>query len=176
MMRFANQSCSLLVATDVAARGLDIKELPAVINFDLAFEQDVHIHRIGRTGRAGNKGLALSITTPADGMRITAIENNLTHSIFWGSNSELDSGNDSILIPEMVTLCLASGKKDKIRPGDILGALTKDAGLPGNMIGKIDISAFHSYVAIHRSQAERAEKYLQNGTLKGRKVSVRKMK
>ena len=63
VVRFANQSCSILVATDVAARGLDIKELPAVINYELAFEHDVHIHRIGRTGRAGNKGLALSLTT-----------------------------------------------------------------------------------------------------------------
>lgn len=176
VMRFANQSCSLLVATDVAARGLDIKELPAVINFDLAFEHDVHTHRIGRTGRAGNKGLALSITTPTDGMRITAIEDSLTHSITWGKSGELDSGNETILEPEMITLCLASGKKDKIRPGDILGALTKDAGLAGNMIGKIDITPFYSYVAIHKSQAKKAYEYLQNGSLKGRKVSVRTMK
>ena len=176
IMRFTHQSCSLLVATDVAARGLDIKELPAVINFDLAFEHDVHTHRIGRTGRAGNKGLALSITTPADALRITAIEDSLTHPINWGKNSELDSGNLTILKPEMITLCLASGKKDKIRPGDILGALTKDAGLAGSMIGKIDITPFHSYVAIHHSQANKAYEYLQNGSLKGRKVSVRAIK
>ncbi|BCA94476.1 ATP-dependent RNA helicase [Legionella antarctica] len=176
IMRFANQSCSLLVATDVAARGLDIKELPAVINFDLAFEHDVHIHRIGRTGRAGNKGLALSITTPADALRIVAIEEGLTHPITWGKSTELDSGNETILLPEMITLCMASGKKDKIRPGDILGALTKDAGLAGDKIGKINITTFHSYVAIHRSQADKAHEYLQHGTLKGRKVSVRKIK
>ena len=176
MMRFANQSCSLLVATDVAARGLDIKELPAVINFDLAFEHDVHIHRIGRTGRAGNKGLALSITTPSDALRITAIENTLPHPITWGKSSELDNSNTTTLKPEMVTLCLASGKKDKIRPGDILGALTKDAGLAGSMIGKIDITPFNSYVAIHHSQADKAHEYLQNGTLKGRRVQVKKMK
>ncbi len=60
VLRFANQSCSILVATDVAARGLDIKELSAVINFDLAFDHDVHIHRIGRTGRAGKRGKALT--------------------------------------------------------------------------------------------------------------------
>lgn len=175
VMRFANQSCCLLVATDVAARGLDIKELPAVINFDLAFEQDVHIHRIGRTGRAGNKGLALSICTPADALRITAIEDDLNHPVFWGKNTELDQHDHTILIPEMITLCLLAGKKDKIRPGDILGALTKDAGLPGSMIGKIDITPFHSYVAIHRSHADKAYHYLQNGTLKGKRVQVRKM-
>lgn len=176
VMRFANQSCSLLVATDVAARGLDIKELPAVINFDLAFDHDVHTHRIGRTGRAGNKGLALSITTPSDAFRITAIEDGLSHPITWGKSTELNTDSINIPVPEMITLCMASGKKDKIRPGDILGALTKDAGLDGSMIGKIDITPFNSYVAIHRSQADKAYDYLQNGKLKGRKVSVRKMK
>ncbi len=175
VLRFANQSCSILVATDVAARGLDIKELSAVINFDLAFDQDVHIHRIGRTGRAGNKGIALSITTPADAQRICAIEDNLSYPITWGNNNEFENSHAIRLVPEMVTLCLFLGKKDKIRPGDILGALTKDAGLAGNTIGKINITAMHSYVAIHRNHADKAYHYLQNGKLKGRKVGVRKI-
>lgn len=175
VLRFANHSCSILVATDVAARGLDIKELSAVINFDLAFDHDVHIHRIGRTGRAGSKGIALSITTPADAQRICAIEENLQHSIHWGNMSKLDNHHTARLVPEMVTLCLSSGKKDKIRPGDILGALTKDAGLAGNTVGKINITATHSYVAIHRSQADKAHQYLQSGKLKGRKINVRKI-
>lgn len=175
VLRFANQSCMILVATDVAARGLDIKELPAVINFDLAFDPDVHIHRIGRTGRAGSKGIALSITTPADAQRICAIEENLPHPLNWGNITELENHHTTRLVPEMVTLCLASGKKDKIRPGDILGALTKDAGLAGSTIGKINITAMHSYVAIHHSQADKAHQYLQSGKLKGRKVNVRKI-
>ena len=175
IIRFANQSCSLLVATDVAARGIDVKELPAVINFDLAFDQDVHTHRIGRTGRAGKKGLALSITTVADAQRITAIEDNLTYPIQWGLAHELEQKESPIAKPEMITLCLLAGKKEKIRAGDILGALTKDAGLPGTMVGKIDITALYSYVAIHNSQADKAYQYLQNGTLKGRKIQVRKM-
>lgn len=174
IIRFANQSCSILVATDVAARGLDIKELSAVINFDLAFEQDVHTHRIGRTGRAGNKGLALSITTASDAEKIHAIEDDLAYPLVWGDKSELDQNASNIAKPEMVTLCLLAGKKEKIRAGDILGALTKDAGLPGNTIGKIDITALYSYVAIHNSQVDKAYQYLQNGTLKGRKVPVRK--
>ncbi|KTD72792.1 ATP-dependent RNA helicase DbpA [Legionella tucsonensis] len=175
VLRFANQSCSILVATDVAARGLDIKELSAVINFDLAFDNDVHIHRIGRTGRAGSKGIALSITTPADAQRICIIEDNLPQPIHWGNIDELENHHTTPLVPEMVTLCLASGKKDKIRPGDILGALTKDAGLAGNTIGKINITAMYSYVAIHHSQADKAYQYLQCGKLKGRKVNVRKI-
>lgn len=175
ILRFANQSCSILVATDVAARGLDIKELSAVINFDLAFDHDVHIHRIGRTGRAGCKGIALNITTPADAQRICIIENNLPKPIHWGNLHELENHQNTCLIPKMVTLCIASGKKDKIRPGDILGALTKDAGLAADTIGKINITTQHSYVAIQLSHVEKAYHYLQSGKLKGRKVSVRKI-
>lgn len=175
MIRFANQSCSILVATDVAARGLDIKELPAVINFELAFDHDIHIHRIGRTGRAGSKGLALSLTTPADAQRLCAIEAGLTQPLTWGSVNALNQTDLSIMLPTMVTLCLSAGRKDKIRPGDILGALTKDAGLAGDMIGKINIVALHSYVAIHHSQVDKAYRYFQNGKLKGRRVLAKKI-
>lgn len=175
MIRFGNQSCSILVATDVAARGLDIKELPAVINFELAFDHDVHIHRIGRTGRAGSKGLALSLTTPADAARLCAIEDGLKQPLAWSSTDALNTTDLSITLPPMVTLCLSAGRKDKMRPGDILGALTKDAGLVGDMIGKINIAALHSYVAIHQSQADKAYRYFQNGKLKGRKVLVKKV-
>lgn len=112
VLRFANHSCSILVATDVAARGLDIKELSAVINYDLAFDHDVHVHRIGRTGRAGNKGIAISITTPSDAQRICAIEDNLTHPIVWGNPSAFENTLSTRLMPEMLTLCLGLGKKD----------------------------------------------------------------
>lgn len=176
IVRFVNQSCSILVATDVAARGLDIKELPAVINYELAFEHDTHIHRIGRTGRAGHKGLALSLITPADVQRVCAIEENLVHSLIWGNAKELTASDTSIFLPEMVTVCLNAGRKDKVRPGDILGALTKDAGLPGEAIGKIDVAVACSYVAIHKNKVEQAYRYLQNGKLKGRKVNVKKLR
>ncbi len=172
VIQFANKSCNILVATDVAARGLDIKELAAVINYDLAFEHDVHVHRIGRTGRAGAKGLALSLTTPADAMRLVAIEEHLGASVPWGNADALTSNQQKMSKPEIVTLCLAVGKRDKIRPGDILGALTKDAGLPATAIGKIDITALYSYVAVQRIYADKAYQHFLNGKLKGRKVRV----
>jgi ATP-independent RNA helicase DbpA len=75
----------------------------------------------------------------------------------------------------MVTLCLNVGRKDKIRPGDILGALTQDAGLSGDMVGKIDITSLYSYVAIHHSQVDVVTHYLQKGKLKGRKVSLKSL-
>lgn len=176
VVRFINQSCSILVATDVAARGLDIKQLPAVINYELAFENDTHIHRIGRTGRAGHKGLALSLVTPADTHRVRAIEENLLHPLSWGDITELAKRDAAIFQPEMITICLDAGRKNKIRPGDILGALTKDAGLPSEAIGKINVTALCSYVAIRKSQSDKAYSYLKNGKLKGRKVNVKKLR
>jgi ATP-independent RNA helicase DbpA len=174
MIRFGNKSCSILVATDVAARGIDIKELPLVINYDLAFEPEVHIHRIGRTGRAGHQGLALSITVPADAERLCIIEAALGRPLTFASPDTLIL-NTPVFSPDMVTLCLSAGRKDKIRPGDVLGALTKDAGLPGHTIEKIDITALYSYVAIQKSYVDKAYKYFRHGKLKGRKVAVKKI-
>ncbi len=173
MIRFSNHSCPILVATDVAARGLDIKDLPVVINYDLAFEYDVHVHRIGRTGRAGSKGIALTLTTPADAERLCVIEEDSSLTIPWGDIHALSTTKTKINKSEMVTLCLTAGRKDKIRPGDILGALTKDAGLAGDDIGKIDIAALYSYVAIKRNQLDKAYHFIKNGKLKGRKVSIK---
>lgn len=176
MIQFGNHSCSILIATDVAARGLDIQELPAVINYDLAFDAEVHIHRVGRTGRAGYKGLALSLTTPKDAQRLCVIEQILAQPLIWENIVNLNPHNAAI-VPHapMATLRLAAGRKEKIRPGDILGALTKDAGLPAAMIGKIDISALHSFVAITRNHIGKAYQHFQTGKLKGKKVGVQKL-
>jgi ATP-independent RNA helicase DbpA len=175
MIRFVNKSCSILVATDVAARGLDIKELPAVINFDLAFDLDVHIHRIGRTGRAGHKGLALNITLAADAQCLCLIEENLKSALIWDNTDHFDKSDTAIFLPEMVTICLNVGRKDKIRPGDILGSLTKEAGLAGTDIEKININTLNSYVAIHKNSVDKACQHFKNAKLKGQKILVRKI-
>ncbi len=177
MVQFSNQSCSILVATDVAARGLDIKDLPAVINYELAFSPEIHIHRVGRTGRAGTKGVALSITTVKDAERLCLIEHAMTKPLNWGVSANLSAAKESHgLIPRMITLRLAAGKKDKIRPGDILGALTKDAGLASDAIGKIDIAPTHSYVAIERNHIGLAYEHFLKGKLKGKKIGVHKLR
>lgn len=173
VIHFANKSCSFLVATDVAARGLDIKELPAVINYDLALDQDVHTHRIGRTGRAKSKGLALSIILPSDGERLRALESQIGGAVIWGECSELAATGKIPPSPEMATLCIQAGKRDKVRAGDILGALTQDAGLPGDAVGKINVTDNYSYVAVRCDHSEKAYRYFQNGKLKGRKVRLR---
>ena len=175
IIKFTNQSCSILIATDVAARGLDIQELPLVINYELAHDSDTHTHRIGRTGRAGNKGLAISLTTSSDAYKVNLIEDKNSSPLVWGNIDKLKHSNEMPASPAMVTLCLDMGKKDKIRAGDIVGALTKDNALSFDVIGKINIFPLKSYVAIKKNQASQALKIFQEGKLKGRTVRAKKI-
>ncbi|MDD5276916.1 MAG: ATP-dependent RNA helicase DbpA [Methylovulum sp.] len=174
LVRFANKSCSVLVATDVAARGLDIKELQAVINYELPWDAEVYIHRIGRTGRAGSKGLALSLATQQELNRVKAIEDYQASTARWDEVAPFTMGYEHRFEPPMVTLWIDGGRKNKMRPGDILGALTGDAGLEGSEVGKIDIFDAHAYVAIKRDSADKALNRLRNGKIKGRSFNVRK--
>nr|WP_324256970.1 ATP-dependent RNA helicase DbpA [Cellvibrio fontiphilus] len=173
LVRFANKSCSVLIATDVAARGIDVKGLDAVINVDLARDSEVHVHRIGRTGRAGESGLALNLVVQKEVHKINRLEDYMKQSI----TLEPLPAADKKSLPEvtMVTLNIDGGKKDKLRPGDIIGALTKDAGLPFEKIGKIDVFDFATYVAVDKSIARAALEQLSQGKLKGRKFRARKL-
>jgi ATP-independent RNA helicase DbpA len=170
---FANRSLSVLVATDVAARGLDIDALDMVINVELARDSEIHIHRVGRTGRAGEKGMAMSLVAPAEGHRAQAIETLQKSPLNWHPLNSLKAKAGEPLQPPMITLCISGGRKDKVRPGDILGALTGDAGIPGSQVGKIAIFDFQAYVAVERSMAHQALKRLSEGKIKGRSLRVR---
>ncbi|WP_457363615.1 ATP-dependent RNA helicase DbpA [Pseudomonas sp. TE3610] len=170
---FANRSTSVLVATDVAARGLDIDSLDMVINVELARDSEIHIHRVGRTGRAGENGLAISFVAPAEAQRAQAIEQLQKSPLNWQPVDSLTAQAGGPLLPPMATLCIAAGRKDKVRPGDILGALTGDAGIPGAQVGKIAIFDFQAYVAVDRDIAKQALQRLNNGKIKGRSLRVR---
>jgi len=172
---FANRSLSVLVATDVAARGLDVEALDLVINVELARDPEIHVHRIGRTGRAGKQGLAVSLVAPAEAHRAQAIENLQQAPLNWQPLDALKSQSGEPLQPPMVTLCIAAGRKDKLRPGDILGALTGDAGIPGSQVGKIAIFDFQAFVAVERTVARQALKRLNDGKIKGRSLKVRQL-
>jgi len=176
LVRFANNSCSVLVATDVAARGLDIKSLQAVINYELPRDPEIYIHRIGRTGRAGETGRALSLFTQSEEFRVNAIADYQKKPSICDVPESLDRDPGFSLQAQMVTIQLDTGRKGKIRPGDILGALTGDAGLAGSDIGKIDIFDMSSYVAVERTAARQALNYLATGKLKGRTVRARKIR
>jgi ATP-independent RNA helicase DbpA len=176
LVQFANKSSSVLIATDVAARGLDIKDLEAVINFELSPDPEIHIHRIGRTGRAGNAGLALSLFMASEAKKVTAIEDFQNSPVQMDKTGSLKAREDFRLSPPMVTLCINGGRKNKVRAGDILGALTVNTNLPGKQIGKIDISDYHAHVAVERPVAKQALKILAEGKIKGHRFRVRKLR
>jgi ATP-independent RNA helicase DbpA len=175
LIQFSNRSCSVLVATDVAARGLDIAQLEAVINVDVTFEPEVHIHRIGRTGRAGEEGLALNLASMDEMARVGQVEVIQQAATQWHKLEELDKGSDKPLVAPMVTLQILGGRKEKIRPGDILGALTKDMGFAGTQIGKINVTDMSTYVAVDRAIADKALAKLNSGLVKGKRVRARRI-
>ncbi len=175
LVQFSNKSSSILIATDVAARGLDIKDLEAVINFELSPDPDVHVHRIGRTGRAGKEGLALSLFMASEAPKVSAIEKYQNISARIDHTATLKPREHFKLIPEMVTLVVNGGRKDKVRAGDLLGALTANKVILGKQIGKIDIADHLAYVAVERPIAKQALKILSEGKIKGRMFRVRKL-
>ncbi|HSC81888.1 MAG TPA: helicase-related protein, partial [Chitinolyticbacter sp.] len=173
LVRFANGSCPILVATDMAARGLDIKDLAAVVNYELPYDPEVYVHRIGRTGRAGKHGLAFSMVSPSQGKRQKGIEAYLDHALPLADAGQLEGDADFRMPARMATLCIDAGRKQKLRPGDVLGALTGEAGLPGEAIGKIALFEFQTYVAVLAESADQAVTRLQAGKIKGKPVKVR---
>lgn len=179
LARFRNASTRVLVATDVAARGLDVKDLDLVVNYDLPAQPEIHVHRIGRTGRAGKTGLSVSIATPREDAKVQNIEK------LTGVVMERLSMDDAAPTPEvqavglardarMDTIQISGGRKEKVRPGDILGALTGEAGgLAASDVGKIEIHDHFSYVAVSRDVSRAAVRSLIDGTIKGRKFQAR---
>jgi ATP-dependent RNA helicase DbpA len=174
LAQFANRSCSVLVATDVASRGLDIAQLEAVINVTITPDAEVHVHRIGRTGRAGETGLALSLASMDEMGSVGKIEQYLKQESTWHAREELTPTGSGPLLPPMVTLQLLGGRKEKIRPGDVLGALTgPDGGYTREQIGKINVTEFTTFVAVQRDIAKEAMRRLNAGKVKGKSVKVR---
>ena len=175
-VRFANRSCSVLVATDIAARGLDVQQLEAVINVDVSPDVDTHIHRIGRTGRADAEGWAFSLASLDEMGRVGQIEAAMKLTSEWQKLDALtDSQPGQPLRPPMATLQIMGGRKEKIRAGDVLGALTKDLGYAGSQVGKISINEFSTYVAVQADIAAKACQRLAAGKVKGKTVKVRLM-
>jgi ATP-independent RNA helicase DbpA len=175
LIQFKQLSCSVLVATDVAARGLDIDDLPAVVNFELPRNAEVYVHRIGRTGRAGKEGLALSLFADSERYKLAAIGDYLKRELDFEAIETVAQSDEKMPPPAFVTLCISAGRKEKVRPGDILGALTGDAGIEGSAVGKITVTDYSAYVAIARHQADKALTRLLKGKIKGRKFKVRRL-
>ena len=168
LLKFANGSVRVMVATDVASRGLDVKNVSMVINYDLPHDPEVYTHRVGRTARAGAEGMAISLYLPRQKKKLLE----MAPAIKIISPESLRIDKNFILESDKATLCIDGGKKNKLRPGDILGALSKEIGISGDHIGKIDIFDFHAYVAIDKKSIRKAFEGLQRGKIKGRKFRV----
>jgi ATP-independent RNA helicase DbpA len=173
LLRFANKSASVLVATDVAARGLDIDSLDLVINYHIARDSEVHIHRIGRTGRAGSSGLAYSLFSDKESYKVGLLEDYLDTAIVPQALPSLAVLTNERPQAKMATIQIDGGKKQKVRPGDILGALTGDNGIQGSQVGKISVLDNKAYVAVTKSSLKLALRKLAKGKMKGRTFKVR---
>lgn len=157
LIRFGNRSVRILVATDVAARGLDIEDLPLVIHYDPANDPETHLHRTGRTGRAGRFGKAYAL-----------IERRRPGALF---PDDLNPRHGSPPPPAMVSYLVNGGKKNKLRPGEIVGALVKEAGLNAEDVGKIHLADTFAIVAIRNGVQRKVQKWAASGRIKGCRLS-----
>jgi ATP-independent RNA helicase DbpA len=174
LVRFANRSAAVLIATDVAARGLDVKDLDAVFNYELPQHAEVYVHRIGRTGRAGKQGVAVSLVEAGEEWRWREIEALQPDAIVRQCGIPDAQRSVDPLSPAMTTIQISGGRRNKLRPGDLLGALTADGGVPGDSVGSIDLFETCSYVAVRNDQAPTALRQLANRPIKGRQYRARR--
>lgn len=172
LMQFKHHSANLLVATDVAARGLDVEALPVVINYELPHDQDTYVHRIGRTGRAGLEGVSITLFTEKESYKLARLGELQGHALSYESIELVPKVRSPRVEPKYVTLYISGGRKDKVRRGDVLGAITGAAGIEGKHVGKIDVVEHSTYVAIEKEYAHQAVSRLNQGKIKGRKFKV----
>lgn len=176
LVRFANRSASVLVATDVAARGLDVKDIDAVFNYELPKQPEVYVHRIGRTGRAGKSGRAVSLVEKRETRRLQAIQALLADdALRQVPIADTEPAADA-LVPTMTTIQINGGRKNKLRPGDLLGTLTAAGGVPGDAVGSIDLFDDYSFVAVRNGVVSKALRQLNKRPIKGRQYRARARK
>jgi ATP-independent RNA helicase DbpA len=173
LVRFSNRSASVLIATDVAARGLDVKDIDAVFNYELPPQAEVYVHRIGRTARAGKTGVAVSLVEEREMWRLIEIEKSLPDALIQQRGIPDAKRGDETLIPLMTTIQISGGRKNKLRPGDLLGALTAQGGIPGDAVGSIDLFDTVGFVAVQNKQVPKALRQLSDRPIKGRKYRAR---
>jgi ATP-independent RNA helicase DbpA len=176
LVRFSNKSASVLVATDVAARGLDVDDVDVVFNYELPAQPEVYIHRIGRTGRVGKKGEAVSLVETREMRRLQEIHALLPDDALRSCAIPDAKRPLALLSPSMTTLQVNGGRKNKLRPGDLLGALTAEGGVPGDAVGSIDLFDTHGYMAVRNAEARKALQQLRNRPIKGKKYRARILK
>lgn len=186
---FKRGEITYLVATDLAARGLHIDRLDLVINFNVPLESENYVHRIGRTGRVNEEGLALTFVSEHEKARWQELEKYLGYQIEKGDIDQL-AGKPAVkkvksrptlpksdqLNKDITRLRLNAGKNKKMRAGDILGAVSQIEGITAEDIGIIDIQDSCSYLDILNKKGELVFEELSKKTVKGKVVSVKIIK
>ena len=182
----------ILVATDVAARGIDVEDLDLIINYDVPVENESYVHRIGRTARAGKSGKAVTFCSNREKRYLEGIQDYIGYTIprvpvppkdetekekeeFFRrlkSVSELKSDKSEVLSKDVMKIYINAGKKKKMRPGDIVGAITAIEGVSGEDIGIIDILDYVSYVEVLNGKGKKVLQTLQKTKIKGKEVKV----
>lgn len=168
---FRNGTTPILVATDLAARGLDIDNLKNIIHYELPDAAAAYLHRSGRTGRAGKSGTVYTLVTARDEQKLH--DWNLLQMDAWlDVDLSVRKAAAPNPAPAFTTLHITAGRKDKISPKDIVGALIAETGLQADQIGKIEVQDRHSFVAVPQQQAAKVAGLLSKGKIKGRKYKV----
>jgi superfamily II DNA/RNA helicase len=173
LMKLRNNSAQALVATDVAARGLDVPALDTVIQYDLPHDAETFQHRAGRTARAGLAGTAHLLATPPEQTRVQGWP--AAQSVQWTRLTPPNlptASADRPARPETVTLHITAGKKHKVSAHDLVGAIINVGGLAREDVGRIEVFDFYSYVAVPRKQALDVKERLNGAKVKGVKVRV----
>jgi ATP-independent RNA helicase DbpA len=176
LIRFANGSATVMVATDVAARGLDIDALGLVVNYHVANDAEVHTHRIGRTGRAGESGIACNLVTDREMNKVERLGIAPPHTIAPLPLPDAACLDGKRPTPAMATLQVDGGRKQKLRPGDILGALTVGKEITGQAVGRIHLRDNTTYIAVQRGVSQVALSLLSEGKIKGRSFRARRIR
>lgn len=192
---FKRGEFQFLIATDVAARGIHVEDISLVINYDIPQDNESYVHRIGRTGRAGNEGAAVTLVTPDELGYLAELEQYLRYKIpkreipaieevekgkliFQKNNKakpKLKSDKTDELNREITRIRINAGKKTKMRPGDVLGAVTNIAGVNGGDIGIIDVQDTCSYVEILGGKGDLVMTALKDTKIKGKIYTIKKV-
>lgn len=157
---FNNGSRPVLVATDLAARGLDIEGVNNVIHYHQPLTEETYTHRNGRTARVDNTGDVFVLTGP---------DEDIKEYIDFDTTRYLDSDKQYAGQPQYETLYFSAGKREKLSKGDILGFLVKEGGLSADQIGKIDVYDHYALAALDRNASEALMKNIKNKKIKGEK-------
>lgn len=193
MDKFKKGNFRILVATDVAARGIDVEGITHVINYDLPVEKEAYVHRIGRTGRAGAKGKAISFVNQYEDRILDMIQEYIGFEIplkkdiievskeiretaikSLKSKPNIKREKAKAINKNITKIYLNGGKKKKLRAGDFVGAISRIEGVTAEDIGIIDVQDTVSYIDILNGKGNKVIEGLKNSTIKGKKLRVEK--